>query len=74
MAKKRSQSTIKEGWRCPVCGQVNAPHVPFCPNCRGQVIPRPHPNPCPDPYREPYPGPDVWPYRRRWWQEGPYCG
>ena len=27
---------MKEGWRCPVCGAVNAPWMPQC-SCKGRV-------------------------------------
>ncbi len=46
------------GWRCPVCGRVNAPWITVCP-CSTGCWP-PYRPPCPCPVKPPYPDPGPW--------------
>ncbi len=51
--------TIPTGWKCPVCGRVNAPHVSTCP-CSLRPLPDyPEPPILPHPW-EPYTPPYYW--------------
>ena len=36
MSETTCMRTVPEGWRCPVCGKVNAPWVSQCPCCDGE--------------------------------------
>ena len=59
MAKGKPQ--VREGWRCPVCGKVNAPDVTTCPT-NHEYEPQYHPWDCP--YR-PYPKYPKYPWDRK---------
>ena len=61
---------MNEGWKCPECGAVNAPHISRCLG-NHQIYPKytwPYPsiNPCPQPITVPFTpnpyGPNDYPY------------
>jgi len=45
---------MQEGWRCPQCGQINAPWMSYCQGCAPIPEITPYPNTVPPWRPEPY--------------------